>query len=44
MDKDTSLISFDVQMLMAANELRECNELTARFGLTLSETQIQSLV
>ena len=44
MDKDTSLISFDMQMLTAADELRECNELTARFGLTLSETQIQSLV
>ena len=44
MDKDFSLISFDMQMLMAVNELRECNKLTARFGLTLSETQIHSLV
>ena len=44
MDKDTSLISFDMQMLTAANELCECNNLTARFGLTLSEAQIHSLV
>ena len=44
MDKDASLISFDMQKLMAANELHECNNLTARFGLTLSEAQIQSLV
>ena len=44
MDMDLSLKTFDLQMLMAVNELRECNELVARFGLTLSETQIQSLV
>jgi len=43
MDQDFSLQPFDMQMFMAVNELRECNELTARFGLTLSETQIQNL-
>lgn len=32
------------QMLVAAQELRHCNDLTVRFGLTLSEKQIQSLV
>ena len=44
MGKDLSLKTFDLQMLIAVNELRECNELVAQFGLTLSETQIQSLV
>ena len=44
MNKDFSLGPFDAQVRMAVNELRECNELTARFGLILSETQIQSLV
>ena len=44
MDKDVSLGHFDLQILVATNELRECNELTARFGITLSEPQIQSLV
>ena len=33
-----------MQMLATANELRECNELTARYGLTLSEAQIQRMV
>ena len=44
MGKEISLNPFDMQILMAVNELRECNELTARFGLTLSEAQIQRLV
>jgi len=44
MDNDFSLKPVDAQTLVAVYELRECNELTARFGLTLSETQIQSLV
>ena len=44
MNKDFSLGPFDAQVRMAVNELRECSDLTARFGLTLSETQIQSLV
>jgi hypothetical protein len=33
-----------LQMLAAAEELYACNELTARFGLTLSEQQIQNLI
>ena len=44
MDKEFTLKPFDMQILTAANELRECSKLIARFGLTLSETQIQSLV
>ena len=44
MGKQISLKPFDMQMLMAVSELRECNELTVRFGLTLSEAQIQRLV
>ena len=44
MDRDFTLRPFDMQMLTAINELRECNELTAPFGLTLSEAQMQSLV
>lgn len=33
-----------MQMLTAESELRGCNEFTARYGLTLSEAQIQGLV
>ena len=44
MDNDIALKPFDMQMLMAVNELCDCNELTAQLGLTLSETQIQKLV
>ena len=32
------------QALVAAQELRKCNEISERYGLTLTETQIQSLV
>jgi len=33
-----------MQMLTAESELRDCNEFTARYGLTLSKAQIQGLV
>lgn len=33
-----------MQMLATANELRACNELTAHYGLSLSEAQIQRMV
>ena len=44
MNKEFALNPIDMQMLVAVNELRECNEFTMRYGLVLSETQIQSLV
>lgn len=44
MNNNFALEPIRMQMLAAAQELRACNELTARFGLVLSETQIQCLV
>lgn len=39
-----SLSPIHMQKLQTAAELRECNDLTLKFGLCLSEQQIQSLV
>lgn len=44
MDNNSSLSLLGMQKLQAAAELRECNELTARFGLSLSDSQIHSLI
>lgn len=44
MDGNFALEPIRMQMLAAADELRECNALTARFGLSLSEKQIQGIV
>ncbi len=44
MDNNFSLAFVKMQMLAAAEELRASNELTARYGLTLSEEQIQRFV
>ena len=43
MNEIFSLAPADLQMLETINELRSCNELTERFGLRLSEAQIQRL-
>lgn len=39
-----SLTPVSMQKIQAASELQECNNFTLRFGLSLSEQQIQSLV
>lgn len=39
-----TMIALQAQALAAAQELRKCNELSQRYGLTLTETQITSLV
>lgn len=39
-----ALKALQTQALAAAQELRKCNDLSERYGLALSETQIQSLV
>lgn len=44
MDKRFDMTIVNMQKLQTATELRECNELTVKFGLYLSEHQIQSLV
>ncbi len=44
MDQYFSLEPIKMQKLAAVEELRECNKLTARFGLRLSEEQIHALV
>lgn len=44
MKEDVFLTPVEMQKLSALGELRGCNTLTARFGLTLTETQMQSLV
>ncbi len=44
MDGNFSLQPLEMQKLAAMQELRNCNELTARYGLALSEAQMQALV
>ena len=44
MDDHFSLALSIAQKQAAVQELRDCNVLTTRYGLTLSEAQIQSLV
>lgn len=44
MSSEFSLDPMRVQMLAAAQELRECNQITAPFGLALTETQMQELL
>ncbi|MDX9872516.1 MAG: DUF6323 family protein [Clostridia bacterium] len=44
MDNSFALEPAKMQKLAAIQELRECNKLTAKFGLTFSDTQIQNLV
>ncbi|MGE5473806.1 MAG: DUF6323 family protein [Ignavibacteriales bacterium] len=44
MDKKFDITIVSMQKLQTAAELRECNEITAKYGLSLSEQQIQSLV
>ena len=44
MDDLFSLGPGELQKLAAAEELRTCNDFTARFGLTLTEAQIWTLV
>ncbi|MEF9970820.1 MAG: DUF6323 family protein [Oscillospiraceae bacterium] len=39
-----SLEPIKMQMLVAAQELRECNDFTLQYGLRLSENQIQNIV
>ncbi|MEG2634073.1 MAG: DUF6323 family protein [Oscillospiraceae bacterium] len=39
-----SLEPIKMQTLISVRELRECSDLTARFGLCLSEEQIQNVV
>lgn len=44
-DELTILVQLrNAQMLSAVQELQKCNSMTARFGLVLSEGQIQTLV
>lgn len=44
MDESFAFSIVDMQKIQTATELRECNELKMRYGLVLSEQQIQSLV
>lgn len=44
MQNDFSLEPLRAQTLEAESELKKCNELTARFGLYLSDEQIESVV
>lgn len=44
MDDMFSLTPVSMQKIQTANELRECNEFTPRYGLSLSEQQIHNLV
>ena len=44
MDKKFDMTVVNMQKLQTAVELRECNELTIKFGLFLSVQQIQSLI
>lgn len=44
MDNSFALQLIASQKIQTGQELRECNELTAPFGLSLSEVQIQSIV
>jgi hypothetical protein len=44
MDNGFMMEPVRVQMLAAAQELRECNKFTGRYGLSLSEGEIQDLV
>jgi hypothetical protein len=44
MDDMFSLTPVSMQKIQTAKELRECNEFTQRYGLSLSEQQIHSLV
>ncbi|MEA4895538.1 MAG: DUF6323 family protein [Oscillospiraceae bacterium] len=44
MDMDFSLEPVSAQMLAELRELRDCNEFSVKYGLFLSEEQIQSLI
>jgi hypothetical protein len=44
MENPFALEPLKMQMLVAAQELRDCNEISEKFGLVLSESQIQELV
>lgn len=44
MDDYYPLEPIKIQMLRAVQELQECNQFTAKFGLSLSEAQIHNLV
>lgn len=44
MAENFSLNPVKIQMLAAVQELQKCNRVSAKFGLMLSDTQIQSLV
>ena len=44
MDDMFSLTPVSMQKIQTAKELRECNEFTRRYGLSLSEQQIHGLV
>jgi len=44
MNDEFALSLKNTQMRQAAEELRECNEITLRYGLALTEQQIKSLV
>jgi hypothetical protein len=43
MENRFSLIPVDIQKLQTTSELRECNDLTMKYGLFLSEQQIHDL-
>lgn len=43
MESRFSLMPVDMQKLQTVAELRECNELTMKYGLLLSEQQIQDI-
>lgn len=44
MENPFALEPVKMQMLLAAQELRDCNEISEKFGLSLSESQIKELV
>ncbi len=44
MDQQFSLSPIDMQKLQTVRELRDANELTAKFGLSLTEAQMHGLV
>lgn len=44
MEKDFSIEPVKAQMLAEVKELKDCNEFSIKYGLVLSENQIQNLV
>jgi len=44
MDNRFELTVANIQKMQLIQELQSCNEITSRYGLTLSEQQVQNLI